>query len=252
MNFDEFLDERSLGGHSEYTLTNIATTWNSRVILLAVTLAIGCPIASSAQSRQQRNKVELHRELSLLLEDLSLLEDKLGNIPTTRKQRKRLDKSITQMRRKLSRLMAVTPPRVRRFDATQRPPKAPVPAPQKVRPTPPKVKPVPPRTQVVPPKPKPVGPRAMGRKAFAALVDAVEAESFADGRMRVITAAADHHYFTVNQVVELLGKISFEEKKLKVVRRLYPKVVDPKNSFKLHNAFTFDSNKRKLRAILEN
>ena len=91
----------------------------------------------------------------------------------------------------------------------------------------------------------------MGKKAFSSLKSAVEAESFADGKLQVISAAAKHHHFRVNQVIQLIDTISFSGKKMTAVRRLYPKVVDRKNSYKLLNAFTYESDKKELRDLGE-
>ena len=246
------------------TLANNKHNWNSRVACLALTALLGFSMSAQAQGPERRGKVELHSQLSTLLEDISKLEKKIGNIPTTKKQRKRLNSSITQMRRKISRLMAVTPALVRRFDADakQRRTQAVSPTvqviPQKAKPiaAPPRIQAVPPTVQVIPqkakPVPKPKGPKAMGKKAFASLMSAVESESFANGRRQVVKSAAPHRHFTIKQVVRLLGKFSFSGEKLKIVRILYPKVVDPKNAFKLYNVFSFESDKRKLRAILDN
>ena len=142
------------------------------------------------------------------------------------------------MRRKVSRLMTMTPARIRRRGApVQRPIATPAVQPEVVSP---------------PAKPKVKPPKAMAKKAFETLRTAVKSESFASNQLRVIRAAADHHYFSVKQVLRLLELVSFSDKKLKAIRALYPRIIDPKNAFQLHGAFTFESDKRKLRAILEN
>ena len=240
----------------------------SKVFLAAL---ICFSFSTTAKAQQPGPKVELHNQLSSLLEDVSGLERKLGNIPTTKKQRKKLNNSISKLRRKISRLMAVTPSHVRRFDpnakkmkpapqALQVAPKMPKPAPAapqaklaapQVQVAVQKSKPAAVGTPKVSEKPKPKLPKAMGKKAFSSLLRSVAGESFASGKLQVLKSAAPHHHFNINQVTKLLSKFSFSGEKLKVVRILYPKVVDPKNSFKLYKAFTFESDKRKLRGIID-
>ena len=242
-----------------------------RFASLLFTVFIGFAFTNIAQAQDRGQKVELHNQLSSLLEDVSGLERKLGNIPTTKKQRKKLNNSISKLRRKISRLMAVTPSHVRRFDPnakrTKPAPQALQVAPKKVTPAPtsPQAKLVTPQVQVaiqkptptvaptpkVVEKPKPALPKAMGKKAFASLLKSVAGESFASGKLQVLRSAAPHHHFNINQVSKLLSKFSFSGEKLKVVRILYPKVVDRKNSFKLYKGFTFESDKRKLRGIID-
>ena len=192
-----------------------------------------------------RGKVNLHRQLGGLIEDIAMLEATLELIPTTAPQRQRINRTVERMRRKLSRLLAVTPARVRRFHPNEKRPIPPVPLPTAA-----------PNdanngTQA-PAKVTPAKPRPMGKKAFAALLKTVRTESFGSGRLQVIRSASTHHHFTVKQVLSLLEQLSFSSKKLEAVRTLYPRVVNPQNAFQLYGAFTYESDKRKLRAILEN
>ena|GEM_PF-3750468 len=228
--------------------------YRSRLASLIFAALLSLSFSFTAQAQDRGEKVELHNRLSSLLEDVSVLERKLGNIPTTKKQRKKLNTSISKIRRKISRLMAATPSHVRRFNSS---------APQVQRngssvtrqsqvviqkatlvPTP--------GPQAVAAKPKPKLRKAIGKNAFASLLSTVEGESFASGKIQVLKSAAAHHHFRISQVSQLLNKFSFSGEKIKAVRILYPKVVDRKNAFKLYNAFTFETDKRKLRAILDN
>ncbi len=216
-----------------YALTKHNPTRNSQIVrgLVAAIMVLGSATYAKAQSPEPNGRVQLHRQLSLVLTEISALETAMRLLPATSPQRQRLNFLVDRIRRKITRLIAVTPSRVRRVGATpQRP--APInkqkPGKQTKAPTP------------------------MRKKAFKTLMDAVKSESFGSGQLQVIESAARHHHFTIAQVITLTNQLSFSREKLSAIRSLYPRVVDPENAFQLHGVFTHESDKRKLQAILEN
>jgi Domain of unknown function (DUF4476) len=82
------------------------------------------------------------------------------------------------------------------------------------------------------------------------LIRAVSKEPFGDGKLRVLGLAAPSQYFMVPQVLRILQKFSFGEDKLNAVRVLWPRVLDRQNAYQLEQAFTYSSDKEKLRQIL--
>ncbi len=100
------------------------------------------------------------------------------------------------------------------------------------------------------PKKKPAGPVAMDGNAFAALLQAVDQESFPKGKLRPITAAATGHYFTVLQLRTLMRKFSFADSKIKTAVALRPRLVDPANFFQVYQELQFENDKKKLRKLV--
>lgn len=95
------------------------------------------------------------------------------------------------------------------------------------------------------------GPRrsaGRGMIDFPALVEAVKAESFGDAKLDVVRTAEGG--LTVDQVGQLVDLFSFSEEQVKVVEITNPRIVDRQNLFKLYSHFTFDADKKKVKAIL--
>ncbi len=106
-----------------------------------------------------------------------------------------------------------------------------------------------PQPQPLPP-PQPAGPVALNEAQFSEILDAVQAESFEDGKLGVLRDATDYAWYTVAQVVRVLGAFSFGSGKLKALEIMAPQIVDPEHAFKIYGAFTFDGDKKKARKIL--
>jgi hypothetical protein len=73
--------------------------------------------------------------------------------------------------------------------------------------------------------------------------------SFDDGRAKTLESAATERGFTCAQVVQLVKTFSFGDGQVNAVRILNPRIVDRQNFFKIYDAFTFDSDKDRVRAI---
>ena len=94
----------------------------------------------------------------------------------------------------------------------------------------------------------PPPPIAIGMVDFPALLEAVNAENFADAKLDVVKTSEGG--FTVEQVGALVDAFNFSDEKLKVVEICQPRIVDRQNLFKLSGHFTFDSDKKKLKTLL--
>jgi hypothetical protein len=104
--------------------------------------------------------------------------------------------------------------------------------------------------QPPPPPPPQEGPRAIGPEHFQALLQAIAAEGFSEGKINVIQDAARMRWFRVAQVKEVLDQLAFSADKLNGLELLAPRLVDPQNSFEIFGAFTFSADKEKAREIL--
>jgi hypothetical protein len=96
-------------------------------------------------------------------------------------------------------------------------------------------------------EPPPLPPLPMGAGPFAALIDAVEAESFGDEKVAVLRQAAANNLFSVAQVRQLLPLYTFSDEKIEAAVALYPRTIDAENWFQVYQEFTFDSDKDELR-----
>jgi hypothetical protein len=100
------------------------------------------------------------------------------------------------------------------------------------------------------PAPVPAVHQPMTAGEFSTLVSNVEEESFADDKKSVIQIAAKSHWFTMDQLIRLVGLFNFSEDKVETVRMVYPKVVDPENAHNLLSAFTFSDDKQAVQRII--
>lgn len=105
---------------------------------------------------------------------------------------------------------------------------------------PPPAPPAPPQPQVYP----------ISEPQLQNLMQAIQKESFGDGKLRVLEAAAPTQYFLVPQVQKILQKFSFGEDKLDAVRLLWPRVLDRENSYQLYQSFSFPAEKDELKNII--
>jgi hypothetical protein len=105
-----------------------------------------------------------------------------------------------------------------------------------------------------PPPPPPSGPgltvMPISEEQLQQLMKAIGRESFGEGKLRVLEAAAPTQFFVVPQVLKVLQRFSFGEDKLDAVRVLWPRVLDRENAFQLYGAFTFPNEKEQLRQII--
>ena len=89
---------------------------------------------------------------------------------------------------------------------------------------------------------------SMGLVDFPALVEAVQAESFSDAKLDVVRTSEGG--LTVDQLGQLVDLFSFAADQVKLVQATHTRLVDRQNAFKLYSHFTFDADKKKVKAIL--
>ncbi len=94
---------------------------------------------------------------------------------------------------------------------------------------------------------EPAEPEAMNRTDFAQLRKSIADASFARERLRLVESAAEHNFFTVSQVVVLVRLADFETTKIEMATTLYPRVLEVKDWYRVYDALTFESSKKKLR-----
>ena len=106
-----------------------------------------------------------------------------------------------------------------------------------------------PQPQPPPPPPAPVV-YPVSDDQLQQLSRAIARESFGDGKLRVLEAAAQQQYYLVPQVLKLLERFTFSQDRLNAARVLWPRVLDRQNAFQLYGAFKFSNEKDELRKII--
>ncbi|HCY74556.1 MAG TPA: hypothetical protein DHV28_01425 [Ignavibacteriales bacterium] len=86
---------------------------------------------------------------------------------------------------------------------------------------------------------------------FIGLLQSIQNESFAEDKLGVVSIASKYHYFLVDQVLRIIDEFSFSSNKIEIIKLVYPNVIDKENSHKLISAFTFSSDKDKVREIIK-
>ncbi len=103
-----------------------------------------------------------------------------------------------------------------------------------------------------PPPPPPVRPQPleMAPAAFTSLKAAIQVESFADGKLRVLRDAMKTHKLTVAQAGEILPLYAFSSDRVEAAVAIHPALVDAENFYQLYAAFDFESDKEEVRQKL--
>ncbi len=94
------------------------------------------------------------------------------------------------------------------------------------------------------------GPEAMSRSDFRSLMEAIEDESFKDGKLGVVKTAAKHNYFTSAQAAQIVEALDFSDSKVESAVLLYPQVVDPGNFHNVMGSLDYESDKKEVRERL--
>jgi len=109
-----------------------------------------------------------------------------------------------------------------------------------------------PSQQPPPPPGQPIQPSVMpmDEAAFRNLLKAVERESFANDKLRVLGQAAPANWFLVAQTQQVLSQLTFPKERLEAVRILRPRILDTGNFYQLYASFEFPGDKDELKRIL--
>jgi len=81
---------------------------------------------------------------------------------------------------------------------------------------------------------------------FQRIVAAIQGESFANEQLRVLQDASRDRWFTVDQIKGLVNLFTFGDDKVNAAAMLHGHAADPENWYLIYEAFTFDSDKKKL------
>jgi hypothetical protein len=93
------------------------------------------------------------------------------------------------------------------------------------------------------------GARPMADGSFDALVQAMDGQSFATGKLQLLEIAARDNHFLMAQVRRVVLTLTFPSDKVRVVEIMASRVVDRSNSFMLYSAFDFEMEREQVKAI---
>ncbi|HLU50770.1 MAG TPA: DUF4476 domain-containing protein [Flavobacteriaceae bacterium] len=87
---------------------------------------------------------------------------------------------------------------------------------------------------------------AMDSASFYHFLTALDQEWFESGKMELLEMSLQKHYFTSQQISELIEKLSFDSSKLQFAKLAYSNTVDPENYFWVRDKLSFSSSKTEL------
>ena len=85
---------------------------------------------------------------------------------------------------------------------------------------------------------------------FAEALEAITDQASSEGRLGVLEGLARDNWFSVDQVKRVIEALSFSSDRTAALALLAPRIVDPQNSFRIYDSFTFESEKEEARRIL--
>lgn len=91
----------------------------------------------------------------------------------------------------------------------------------------------------------------MSQDAFSRFYKTVKDATFDDQRLKLIETSVITSNFTTEQCRQLTGFFHFDDKKMKVMKMMYPKIVDKSNFFELIGSLTFISSKDEMNAFVK-
>jgi hypothetical protein len=92
----------------------------------------------------------------------------------------------------------------------------------------------------------------MNPKSFSGLLNALGEQSIPKNQLYLIELAAFRNRFTSEQVMQLIETLKFSRHKLRILKVLRHRIIDPENHFFLLKVFTHSLDKKRASALLKN
>lgn len=105
-------------------------------------------------------------------------------------------------------------------------------------------RPGPPRPLPPPPEPE---PPVFDQPGFTALLAAMDAEAFREGKLRVLRGAIGPTQVTVQQLRALMRRLPFGDDRVEAATLAHPHLVDPQRFFEVYQELVHESEKDELR-----
>lgn len=93
--------------------------------------------------------------------------------------------------------------------------------------------------------------RVMSDQLFQSFFNNVKNEPFEKDRIALINAALANVDFTTDQCVQLVKFYTFDNERMKIMKMMYPRIVDKEAFFMVINLLTFSSNKDKMNEFVQ-
>ncbi len=93
--------------------------------------------------------------------------------------------------------------------------------------------------------------RPVSPTSFAHMLQQIRNKTFDDERLQMARWLVRHQCFTSRQILHILRLFSFDDQRLALARYAYRYVYDPENYLLVADAFSFDSNRKKLMQYLD-
>lgn len=97
----------------------------------------------------------------------------------------------------------------------------------------------------------PYCPQYLDKKSFGILRDKVHKASFDSNRIDLIEVACLGCCFTCSQCARLMREFSFDDTKLKALKVIAPRIIDPQNAVEIYKTLSFSSSKDEAGRILQ-
>lgn len=94
--------------------------------------------------------------------------------------------------------------------------------------------------------------RVMSDQLFQTFFDNVKNEPFEKDRIALINAALASSDFTTAQCLQLVKFYTFDNERMKIMKMIYPRIVDKEAFFTVINILTFSSSKDKMNEFVQN
>lgn len=91
----------------------------------------------------------------------------------------------------------------------------------------------------------------LSTQGFERIFSLIKAEAFDDDKFKMIEIACTERYLTVHQCLCLMKLFTFDDKRLKVLKYIGPRIADRENIYEILDALSFSSNQDKARNIMQ-
>lgn len=88
--------------------------------------------------------------------------------------------------------------------------------------------------------------RVMSDRLFQKFFDDFKNEPFDKGRMNLLNAALANSDFTSEQCLQIVNFYTFDKERMKIMKLMYPRIVDKQAFFIIINTLTFPSSKEEM------
>lgn len=94
--------------------------------------------------------------------------------------------------------------------------------------------------------------KIMNDEQFSEFLKYYKDQSFDDGKIDVLKYKKKIHWFTAQQIADLVKQLSFPKNQKSLAKELYPQCIDPENYLKVIETFSFISDKKEIQEYINN